>query len=197
MGERGLRLVTREATLARCAALVSAAFDEVEDIIPADGSILVVLKPGATLTPGLAEALTAPLPEARAATGSRHTIMVEFGGRAGPDLAECACRSGLLAADYIGKIVATEYTVAFLGFQPGFPYLSGLPPSLAAPRRASPRLRVAAGSVAIGGAMLGIYPAEGPGGWNLLGRTRMPLFDPTLDPPALLRPGDRVCLVPA
>ncbi|MDA8255494.1 MAG: carboxyltransferase domain-containing protein, partial [Betaproteobacteria bacterium] len=81
-------------------------------------------------------------------------------------------------------------------FQPGFPYLRGLPRALHAPRRTSPRVHVAAGSVATGGTYGGIYPASGPGGWQIIGRTRSVLFDPQRDAPALLMPGDRVRFVP-
>lgn len=84
----------------------------------------------------------------------------------------------------------------FLGFQPGFPYLGGLPPQLAMPRRGEPRLVVPAGSVGIGGAQTGIYPLASPGGWQLIGHTDLPLFDPLRDEPVLLRPGDTVRFVP-
>jgi KipI family sensor histidine kinase inhibitor len=83
-----------------------------------------------------------------------------------------------------------------LGFAPGFPYLLGLDPALAMPRRASPRTRVPAGSVAIGGVQTGIYPAALPGGWQLIGRTPCVLFDAQRDPPSLVMPGDRVRFVP-
>jgi KipI family sensor histidine kinase inhibitor len=82
-----------------------------------------------------------------------------------------------------------------LGFAPGFPYLLGLDPALHVPRRAEPRVRVAAGSVAIGGAQTGIYPCELPGGWQLIGRTDLVLFDTARDPPNALAPGDRVRFV--
>ena len=80
----------------------------------------------------------------------------------------------------------------FLGFQPGFAYLGGLDEKLHTPRRAEPRLEVPAGTVGIGGAQTGIYPAVSPGGWQLIGRTGLPLFDPARTPPTLLQPGDRV-----
>lgn len=197
MGERGLRLATPEMTLARYEALVSGNFDEIEDIIPADGSILLILRPGRAPGPELCAALGRSLRETSAAPAGQQTIRVEFGAAAGPDLAECAERAGLDVAAYIEAFSAVTYTVAFLGFQPGFPYLTGLPSALAAPRRATPRTRVAAGSVAVGGPYAGIYPADGPGGWNLLGRTAARLFDPARAEPALFRPGDRVRFVPA
>ena len=83
-----------------------------------------------------------------------------------------------------------------IGFAPGFPYLLGLDPALALPRLATPRTRVPAGAVAIGGAQAGIYPRESPGGWRLLGRTPRVLFDASRPQPALLQPGDRVRFVP-
>ena len=85
-----------------------------------------------------------------------------------------------------------EYRVACIGFVPGFTFLSGLPKDLATPRRDLPRTEIPAGSVGIGGAQTGIYPLRSPGGWNLIGRTPLKLFDPTKDPPTLLCPGDRV-----
>lgn len=129
-------------------------------------------------------------------SGILHEIAVEYGAAAGPDLPALAERAGMDAAAFIQRHAAVEYTVAFLGFQPGFPYLRGLPDALHAPRRASPRVQVAAGSVAIGGAYGGIYPAGGPGGWHIIGRTATVLFDPAREAPALLMPGDRVRFVP-
>lgn len=109
-----------------------------------------------------------------------------------PDLDAVVAHAGLPRQTVIANHTAAVYTVAMLGFAPGFPYLLGLDPALHVPRRASPRTRVPAGSVAIGGAQTGIYPRELPGGWNLIGRTPVSLFDPTRDTPALLAPGDRV-----
>jgi inhibitor of KinA len=85
-----------------------------------------------------------------------------------------------------------DYRVSCVGFTPGFPFLSGLPVQLATPRRATPRKEIPAGSVAIGGKQTGVYPTKSPGGWNIIGRTPLQLFDPKKDPPSLLRMGDRV-----
>ena len=110
----------------------------------------------------------------------------------GPDLDAVARHARRTAADVVGLHSAAEYLVHAIGFLPGFPYLGGLPSELATPRRATPRSRVAAGSVGIGGAQTGIYPFESPGGWNLIGRTPLRLFDPARAQPALLHAGDRV-----
>ena len=119
-------------------------------------------------------------------------IPVRYGGADGPDLAALAKHAGLSVDDVVKRHTQAEYIVFFLGFQPGFAYLGGLDPALAMPRRPEPRLEVPAGSVGIGGAQTGIYPAASPGGWQLLGRTELKLFDPARNPPTLMQPGDRV-----
>lgn len=119
-------------------------------------------------------------------------VPVCYGGTHGPDLGEVAAHACMTADEAVACHTAGEYTVAMLGFAPGFPYLLGLDPALQLPRRADPRTRVPAGSVAIGGAQTGIYPRALPGGWQLIGRTPLVLFDPKRDPPCLLAPGDRV-----
>ncbi|MBB5204590.1 KipI family sensor histidine kinase inhibitor [Inhella inkyongensis] len=132
-----------------------------------------------------------------AAMGARELqIPVHYGGDAGPDLAEAAAHCGLSVAAFVDQHSAPTYEVAFLGFQPGFAYLEGLPQQLHCPRRAEPRLRVPAGSLGIGGAQTGIYPAASPGGWQLIGRTDLRLFDPQRQPACLLQPGDRIRFVP-
>lgn len=119
-------------------------------------------------------------------------IPVHYGGAAGPDLASLAKLLGLSIDEVVKRHTQADYIVFFLGFQPGFAYLGGLDPSLHAPRRAEPRLEVPAGTVGIGGEQTGIYPAASPGGWQLLGRTGLTLFDPARNPPTLLQPGDHV-----
>ncbi|MEN3110182.1 5-oxoprolinase subunit PxpB [Uliginosibacterium paludis] len=122
-------------------------------------------------------------------------IPVEYGGEAGPDLAEAARLVGMKPARLVKAHSSAEYTVFFLGFQPGFAYMGGLPPELEMPRRTEPRLAVPAGSVGIGGEQTGIYPAQSPGGWQLIGRTSLSLFDPGREQPSLLLPGDTVRFV--
>ena len=128
--------------------------------------------------------------------GILHAVLAEYGGGAGPDLPELAARACMDEATYVSNHAAVEYRVDFLGFQPGFPYLRGLPEALQAPRRKTPRMSVAAGSIAIGGRYTGIYPTAGPGGWQIIGRTSSILFDAHRDSPTLFLPGDRVRFVP-
>ena len=109
-----------------------------------------------------------------------------------PDLDDVARRAELSTKEVIDLHSAAEYRVACIGFVPGFPFLTGLAKKLATPRRETPRKEIPPGSVGIGGAQTGIYPLRSPGGWNLIGRTPLKLFDPIKNPPALLRAGDRV-----
>ena len=108
------------------------------------------------------------------------------------DLDDVARRTDLEPNEVIALHSSTEYRVHCVGFTPGFPFLGGLPPKLAAPRRETPRTEIPAGSVGIGGKQTGIYPVKSPGGWNIIGRTPLRLFDPKRNPPVLVRAGDGV-----
>src|SRR5256886_267641 len=108
------------------------------------------------------------------------------------DLEHVAGHAGVHWKEVVDLHCGAEYRVHCVGFTPGFPFLGGLPRKLATPRRDVPRKEIPAGSVAIGGAQTGIYPIKSPGGWNVIGRTPLQLFDPQKNPPALLRAGDRV-----
>ena len=108
------------------------------------------------------------------------------------DLENVAHHAQISSREVVDLHSAAEYRVSCIGFVPGFPFLAGLPRKLATPRRATPPKEIPAGSVGIGGAQTGIYPLRSPGGWNLIGRTPLRLFDPANNPPALLRAGDRV-----
>ncbi len=134
--------------------------------------------------------------EAKGRSGSPNPRTVEipvcYGGDFGPDLAEVARRAKCSPAEAAALHAAGAYRVHAIGFTPGFPYLGGLPQALQTPRRPSPRVRVPAGSVGIGGAQTGVYPLASPGGWQLIGRTPLKLFLPDRSPAALLRPGDAV-----
>lgn len=108
------------------------------------------------------------------------------------DLDHVASQAKLTPKKVVDLHSGPEYRVSCIGFVPGFPFLAGLPKELATPRRPTPRKEIPAGSVGIGGAQTGIYPLRSPGGWNLIGRTPLHLFDPEKTPPAFLRAGDRV-----
>jgi inhibitor of KinA len=108
------------------------------------------------------------------------------------DLKQVASRARRTTDEVIDLYCAGDYRVGCIGFRPGFPFLTGLPKNLATPRRATPRKEIPAGSVAIGNDQTGIYPLRSPGGWNLIGRTPLQLFDPKKEQPTLLRAGDRV-----
>jgi KipI family sensor histidine kinase inhibitor len=123
-------------------------------------------------------------------------IPVAYGGPFGPDLADVATLNGLSADEVVAIHAAGVYPVFMLGFMPGFPYLGGMSGRIRAPRLPAPRTSVPAGSVGIAGDQTGIYPAESPGGWRLIGRTPVRLFDPSVRPPALLAAGDRVAFRP-
>lgn len=122
-------------------------------------------------------------------------LPVRFTPADAPDLDHVASHAGLTPDAVIDLLLAADLRVEFLGFMPGFPYMSGLPAALHLPRRESPRPRVPAGSLALAGAMCGVYPSASPGGWHLVGRTPTILFDATRPDPATLRAGDRVRLI--
>lgn len=132
-----------------------------------------------------------PLPDPRTVE-----IPTLYGGEFGPDLPFVAEHNGLSVEEVIRIHSSTTYLVYMLGFSPGYTYLGGLPEEIATPRLATPRTLVPAGSVALAGRQTGVYPIATPGGWRLIGRTPLALFDPERDPPALLRAGDRVRFVP-
>ena len=121
-------------------------------------------------------------------------IPVCYDSEFAPDLDDVAGHAQLSTKEVVELHSTAEYRVTCIGFVPGFPFLAGLPKKLATPRRATPRKEIPPGAVGIGGAQTGIYPLRSPGGWNLLGRTPLRLFDPEKDPPTLLLAGDRVRL---
>ena len=159
------------------------------DAIPGAQTILVLFDPARLSRRRLAEEIARPDP----ATDSGGSRLFRFPAvYDGDDLSELARAAGLSPEEFAWRHASTEYRVAFIGFSPGFPYLTGLPSELAAPRLPEPRPRVAPGSIAIGGPYTGIYPSATPGGWRLIGRTAARLFEEIAEPPALLAPGDRV-----
>lgn len=145
----------------------------------------------ATLQPLIAAA------EHGSTTDGRHwRLPVCYEGEAAPDLAEVAGAIGIGEDEVVALHSGAEYLVYMIGFLPGFPFMGDLPAPLRLPRRAQPRVRVPAGSVAIATGLTAIYPWESPGGWHLLGRCPVPLFDARRTSPSLLAAGDRVRFVP-
>jgi len=144
----------------------------------------------------VADALMRAAADAVPRQGREIDIPAVYGGDAGPDLAEVAARSAMREADVVAAHADRWYHAFMIGFVPGFPYLGPVSDRIDAPRRATPRLRVPAGTVGIAGRQTGIYPRTSPGGWALVGRTNVRLFDPDRTPPALVQPGDRVRFVP-
>lgn len=153
-----------------------------------------VLGARTVLVPGQAGAVRKAIDAARPAdapevSGDEIVIPVDYDG---PDLDEVAHLTGLSSDEVVAAHTRAAWTVAFAGFAPGFAYLTGGDPRLAVPRRSSPRPAVPAGSVGLAGEFSGIYPRSSPGGWQLIGRTQVGLFDLDRTPPALLVPGLRV-----
>ena len=136
-------------------------------------------------------------PEAALPASRLVEIPVNYGGAHGPDLDDVARLRGLTPERVVELHRSAEYVVCFVGFSTCFPYLAGLPAELATPRLDAPRKQVPAGSVAIAGSQAGVYPLASPGGWRLIGRTALRLFDPAGEPPPLLRMGDRIRFLPA
>jgi len=163
----------------------------VTELVPGYRTLLVVADPeqAGSLEEVAAALPTIELPPAEAVAGDPVEIPVRYDGE---DLDEVARLTGLGAEEVVRRHTAPTYTVAFLGFSPGFPYLVGLDPALEVPRRDTPRTSIPAGSVGLAGTQTGIYPTASPGGWRLIGRTEVTLFDPARDPPALLAPGGRL-----
>lgn len=186
-------------------ALARAAIPGVVDIVPAYTSIGVFFDPTSLSLRGTPSAdlfaIVKERIEVALSSAKRHSVKgkarlvaipVCYEDEYAPDVAEVARAAGLTSDQVGAQHCGAEYTVVCLGFMPGFGYLSGLPADLATPRRQTPRKEVPAGSVAIGGSQTGVYPAASPGGWNIIGRTPLRMFDPRRHQPAVLASGDRV-----
>lgn len=205
LGEAGLLLEARPANDAanRAVQMLALALDRlglpgVLSSVPAINTLLISFDPLQVPLDQLqdqTQRLVAQLDLARAAPPRVLTIPVRYGGADGPDLDEVAAQLGLAPRDVVAEHCAHIYRVLMIGFAPGFPYLGGLPERLHLPRRTTPRAAVPAGSVAIAAGMTGIYPARLPGGWHLIGRSDLRLFDPGAAPPSILEPGDGVRFV--
>lgn len=182
--------------MALCRAINRAAKDGglpgLVEAVPAFRSLLVRHDPLAGGRHAMEEAVAAlarTCGTSATAAPRRWTIPVLYDGQ---DLDELGRASGLTRDEIAALHSGTEFTVHMLGFMPGFAYLGGLPEALRLPRRASPRLKVPAGSVAVADSLCAVYPWDSPGGWHLIGRTPVRFFDLGRDPPSLLAPGDRV-----
>jgi KipI family sensor histidine kinase inhibitor len=184
---------------AAAASIAAAALPEVEDIVPAYLGVAVFYDSLHTSYREMAPKLLAVCERATTSTEAsvkvrEHEIRVIYDG---PDLEQVSASTGLSADEVIARHSGRTYTVDLLGFVPGFGYLSELHTAIQLPRRSQPRLRVPAGSIAIAGAQTAVYPLDTPGGWHIIGRTDRVMFDPSRDPPALLRAGDKVRFVRA
>jgi KipI family sensor histidine kinase inhibitor len=180
--------------LALQASLAAVPIDGIQELLPAARTLMLRFDPE-RLTREQLEAALANTQARRGTVVPTRTSgpLVEIPLRYdGEDLAEVARLAGLTVEEVIRRHQASEFTVAFCGFAPGFAYLVGGDPALQVPRRATPRPQVPAGAVALGGGYCGVYPQATPGGWQLIGRTSMAMWDPDRDPPARLTPGMRV-----
>jgi inhibitor of KinA len=177
--------------------LERAALPGVIELAPAYATVGVFFDPARTglepLGTAIEDALRKMEPaRSGAGTGSTVEVPVCYENEFAPDLREVAWHAKLSVEEVVKRHSSATYRVSCVGFTPGFPYLSGLPAELAVPRRDSPRKRIPSGSVGIGGAQTGIYPSISPGGWNIIGRTPLRLFDVQRESPALLHAGDHV-----
>lgn len=181
------------------AALRVARIPGVLDLHPAYASVLITFDPLAVPPERLEEEArrlleSAVLPEKQ----ERRLVEIPvcYEPEFGPDLEEVARLHDLTVGELARIHGSADYTVSFLGFVPGFPYLAGMPERIATPRLPVPRRSVPPGSVAIGGTQTGIYPFATPGGWRIVGRTPLRIFGADREPPTLLAPGDGVRFVP-
>jgi len=171
----------------------------VRDIVPAYHSLAVYFDPLRTDGDRLARLLEVSAVasrDARITASSVRQVPVCYGASYGPDLEEMVTATGLTSAEIVARHAAPTYRVFMIGFSPGFAYMGPVDPAIAVPRRATPRVRVPAGSVGIAGQQTGIYPSETPGGWMLVGRTPVQPFQPTRPEPFLFKAGDAVRFVP-
>lgn len=165
------------------------------DLVPTYRSLMVQYDPTQTSLEDLQTVLTAleeKLDEAALDNSQVVHIPVLYGGEHGPDLGDVANNAGLSADEVVAVHSRTDYLIYMMGFTPGFPYLGGLDDRIATPRLATPRAEIAAGSVGIAENQTGVYPISSPGGWRIVGRTPLKLFDPQRDPPSLLKAGDYI-----
>ena len=181
-------------------AILKAEVQEVEELVPTYRSLLIRYNPLKTTYEQLVfriKEIEEKLTESEAKVeGRKITIPVVYGEEYGPDLSHVARYHGLIEEQVVKLHSRREYRVYMIGFVAGFPYLGEVPDEIATPRLETPRFKVPAGSVGIAERQTGIYPCEAPGGWQIIGRTPLELFDSIRQPPALLEPGDIVKFEP-
>ena len=196
-GEAALLVEVPDAASAQAlaAALRKDPPEGVSAVVPGRASVLVELDLRAADPDTVADELSRLRADPAAVEGRLRTIPVAYGGSFGPDLGDVARLASLSPAEVVELHTATELRVLFGGFAPGFAYLGEVAEPLRVGRLATPRTVTRAGSVALADGMSGIYPADLPGGWRVIGRTPLALFDPRREPPAYLVPGDRVRFV--
>jgi inhibitor of KinA len=181
------------------AALDAARAPGIVDVMPGYACVLVLFDPARARPEEVRQAIDRALAQAApSAVAPARTIEIPvlYHPRVAPDLEAVAADKGLAPDELAARHAAPLYRCHMLGFRPGFPFLGGLDGGLACARLDTPRLAVAPGSVGIGGRQTGIYPSAGPGGWRIVGRTPLALFDPGRAEPFLIHPGDRVRFVP-
>ena len=184
----GRAIALADAVRARCGATI-------RDAVVGYCSLTVYFDPRAVDADALesqVRELADDMPISAASQGALIDVPVCYGGEFGPDLPDVAAFAGVSSDEVIALHSGATYRVYVIGFVPGFPYMAAVDPRIAAPRRAIPRTRVPAGSVAVAAGQTGIYPTETPGGWHLIGRTRVKPYDASRREPFLFRPGDRV-----
>jgi inhibitor of KinA len=187
--------VVNATTIACAESIQGAAVAGVRDVVPTYRSVAIYFDPLRTDTDALLERITHEAETAgpgALAAAEPLRIPVCYGGDLGPDLPQVAAFAKMTADEVVERHASATYRVFMLGFVPGFAYLGLVDPSIAMPRRAAPRVRVPAGSVGIAGVQTGIYPAETPGGWQLIGQTPVRPFDSRRDDPFLMKAGDAV-----
>ena len=171
----------------------------VVDLVPSYRSLLVYYDPGRVSLTQLTERLSAleqDLDQAAVQAPKVVEIPTLYGGEYGPDLAHVAEHNELTPEEVVQIHCRAEYLVYMMGFTPGFPYLGGMSDRIATPRLQTPRTAIPAGSVGIAEQQTGVYPIESPGGWQLIGRTPVQLFDPQRDPPVVVEAGDFIWFAP-
>jgi len=198
----GIDAATLASVLSFADSIVAAKRAGITDVVPAYSTVTAFYDPAQfSAAPGdaydavclfLKSCAAGAKAERHDGAGRRVEIPVCYGGDFGPDLEAVAEHCAMSADAAVALHSGADYLVHAIGFTPGFPYLGGLPEALRTPRRDTPRQRVPAGSVAIGGSQTGVYPVDSPGGWHIIGRTPMALFRPHYEPAALLKSGDHV-----